>query len=75
METCDKDVDVTVVWKNKSFRYIFLNFIPLKKVYKKYHSQKKNPKIGCGFRVGKAKIYLHHSSKIAKARPYRVEIS
>ena len=38
------------------------------KVYKKYHVQK-NPKICTGCRASAAKIYLYHSSKIAKARP------
>ena len=36
---------------------------------------KKNPKICTGCRVSAAKIYLHHSSKIAKARPHSVGIS
>ena len=34
---------------------------------------KKSPKICTGCRVIEAKIYLHHSNKIAKARPHRVE--
>ena len=35
----------------------------------------KIPKIPTGCRVSAAKIYLYHSSKIAKPRPHRVEIS
>ena len=34
---------------------------------------KKRPKICTGCRVSAAKIYLYHSTKIAKARPHRVE--
>ena len=34
---------------------------------------KKNPKICTGCRVSAAKIYLYHSTKIAKARPHSVE--
>ena len=34
---------------------------------------KKIPKICTGCRVSAAKIYLYHSTKIAKARPHRVE--
>ena len=34
---------------------------------------KKSPKICTGCRVSAAKIYLYHSTKIAKARPHRVE--
>ena len=34
---------------------------------------KKNPKICTVCRVSEAKIYLYHSTKIAKARPHRVE--
>ena len=34
---------------------------------------KKIPKICTGCRVGAAKIYLYHSTKIAKARPHREE--
>ena len=34
---------------------------------------KKIPKICTGCRVSAAKIYLDHSTKIAKARPHRVE--
>ena len=34
---------------------------------------KKLPKICTGCRVIAAKIYLHHSTKIAKARPHSVE--
>ena len=36
---------------------------------------KKSPKICAGCRVSEAKIYLYHSSKIAKAKPHSVEIS
>ena len=36
---------------------------------------KKSPKICTGCRVSAAKIYLYHSTKIAKARPHRVGIS
>ena len=35
--------------------------------------QKKRPKICTGCRVSAAKIDLYHSTKIAKARPHRVE--
>ena len=38
----------------------------------KYHAQKR-PKICAGCRVSSAKIYLYHSTKIAKARPHRVQ--
>ena len=31
------------------------------------------PKICTGYRVSAAKIYFYHSTKIAKARPHRVE--
>ena len=41
-------------------------------MYKKYHAQKR-PKICTGCKVSAAKIYLYHSTKIAKARPHRVE--
>ena len=41
-------------------------------MYKKYHAQKR-PKICTGCRVSAAKIYIYHSTKIAKARPHRVE--
>ena len=34
---------------------------------------KKIPKICTGCRVSAAKIYLYHSTKIAKARPHSVE--
>ena len=34
---------------------------------------KKNPKICTGCRVSKAKIYLYHSTEIAKARPHSKE--
>ena len=34
---------------------------------------KKRPKICTGCRVREAKIYLYHSTKIAKARPHREE--
>ena len=34
---------------------------------------KKIPKIYTGCRVSAAKIYLHHSTKIAKPRPHSVE--
>ena len=34
---------------------------------------KKRHKICTGCRVSAAKIYLYHSTKIAKARPHRVE--
>ena len=34
---------------------------------------KKNPKICTGCRVSEAKIYLYHSTEIAKARPYSKE--
>ena len=34
---------------------------------------KKRPKICTGCRVSAAKIYLYHRTKIAKARPHRVE--
>ena len=34
---------------------------------------KKRPKIRTGCRVSAAKIYLYHSTKIAKARTHRVE--
>ena len=34
---------------------------------------KKIPKIGTGCRVSEAKIYLYHSTKIAKARPHSEE--
>ena len=34
---------------------------------------KKNPKICTGCRVSEAKIYLYHSTEIAKARPHREE--
>ena len=34
---------------------------------------KKIPKICTGCRVSAAKIYLHHSTKIAKARPHRAK--
>ena len=34
---------------------------------------KKNPKICTGCRVSEAKIYLYHSTKIAKARPHSEE--
>ena len=57
----------------KSLKLIEKPFIS-QKVYKKYQAQK-SPKICCGCRVSEAKIYLHHSSKIDKARPHRVEIS
>ena len=36
---------------------------------------KKIPKICTGCRVRATKIYLYHSTEIAKARPQRVEIS
>ena len=35
---------------------------------------KKSPKICTGCRVSSAKIYLYHSTKIAKARPHMVGI-
>ena len=35
----------------------------------------KKSKIGPGCRVSAAKVYLYHSSKIAKARPPNVGIS
>ena len=34
---------------------------------------KKRPKICTGCRVSAAKIYLYHSTKIAKAKPHRVK--
>ena len=34
---------------------------------------KKRPKICTGCRVSAAKIYVYHSTKIAKARPHSVE--
>ena len=34
---------------------------------------KKNPKICTGCRVSEAKIYLYHSTEIAKARPHSKE--
>ena len=34
---------------------------------------KKNPKICTGCRVSAAKIYLYHSTEIAKARPHSEE--
>ena len=34
---------------------------------------KKNSKICTGCRVSEAKIYLYHSTEIAKARPHREE--
>ena len=34
---------------------------------------KKNPKICTGCRVSEAKIYLYHSTEIAKARPHSEE--
>ena len=34
---------------------------------------KKRPKICTGCRVSAAKIYSYHSTKMAKARPHRVE--
>ena len=34
---------------------------------------KKIPKICTGCRVSATKIYLYHSTEIAKARPHRVE--
>ena len=34
---------------------------------------KKRPKICTGCRVSAVKIYLYHTTKIAKARPHRVE--
>ena len=34
---------------------------------------KKNPEICTGCRVSAAKIYLYHSTKIAKARPHSEE--
>ena len=34
---------------------------------------KKNPRICTGCRVSEAKIYLYHSSEIAKARPHSEE--
>ena len=34
---------------------------------------KKRPKICTGCRVSAAKIYLYHSTKIAKARPHSVK--
>ena len=34
---------------------------------------KKIPKICTGCRVSEAKIYLYHSTKMAKARPHRVK--
>ena len=52
----------------------FENSFNKDKLVKKYHAQK-NPKICTGCRVSTAKIYLYHSTKIAKARPNRVEIS
>ena len=36
---------------------------------------KKIPKIGTGYRVSAAKIYLYHSTEIAKARPHSEGIS
>ena len=36
---------------------------------------KKSPKICTGCRVSAAKIYLYHSTKIAKVRPHRVGVS
>ena len=42
------------------------------KCEKTYHAQKR-PKICTGCRVSAAKIYLYHSTKLAKARPHRVE--
>ena len=36
---------------------------------------KKTPKICTGCRVSAAKIYLHHSTEIAKAWPHREGIS
>ena len=36
---------------------------------------KKNPEICTGCRVSEAKIYLYHSTKIAKAKPHRVDCS
>ena len=50
------------LWKSSK-----LNFL-------KYHAQK-NPKICTGYRVSAAKIYLYHSTEIAKARPHWVGIS
>ena len=44
------------------------------KVYKKYHAQK-SPKICTECRVSAAKIYLYHSTEIAKARPHSEGIS
>ena len=38
------------------------------RISQKYHAQK-SPKICTVCRVSAAKIYLHHSSKIAKAGP------
>ena len=34
---------------------------------------KRNPKICTGCRVSAAKIYLYHSTKVAKARPHSEE--
>ena len=42
--------------------------------YKKYHAQN-NPKICTGYRVSVAKIYLYHSTEIAKAWPHNLGIS
>ena len=41
---------------------------------KKYHAQK-SLKICTGCRVSAAKIYLYHSTEIAKARPHSEGIS
>ena len=41
-------------------------------MYKKYHAPKR-PKICTGCRVSEAKIFLCHSTKIAKARPHSLE--
>ena len=61
-----------ISWKLwKSFLKTLLIRIS-KKVYKKYHAQK-IPKIYTGCRVSAAKIYLYHSTKIAKAMPHSEE--
>ena len=51
----------------KSSKLIFLE--------NSFNKDKKIPKICTGCRVSEAKIYLYHSTKIAKARPHSEGIS
>ena len=53
--------------------FFFENSFNKDKKYIKNITHKKIPKICTGCRVSTVKIYLYHSTKIAKARPHSEE--